>query len=38
LFGVPAGETIELVLVLADHAAGILEAARAEALGDAFRR
>ena len=36
LFGVPAGETIELVLVLADDAAGILEAARAEVLGDAF--
>ncbi len=36
LFGVPAGEAIELVLVLADDAAGILEAARAEVLGDSF--
>jgi len=33
LFGLPAGEGVELALVLADDAAGTLEAARATVAG-----
>ncbi len=36
LFGTPAGEAVELVLVLADDEAGTLEAARGKVSGDAF--
>jgi Ni,Fe-hydrogenase III large subunit len=36
LFGVPAGERIELVLVLAHDSSGTLEAARAEVAGESF--
>ena len=36
LFGTPAGEQIELVLVLADDSAGALEAARAKVIGESF--
>ena len=36
LFGTPAGEQIELVLVLADDSAGALEAARATVIGESF--
>ena len=35
-FGAPAGEAIDLILILADDAAGTLEAARARVAGDAF--
>jgi Ni,Fe-hydrogenase III large subunit len=36
LFGLPAGEGVELALVLADDAAGTLEAARATVAGETF--
>ncbi len=36
LFGTPAGDQIELVLILADDAAGALEAVRAKVVGESF--